>query len=197
MKKRYCISVSECIAGPMVVPLMWTVALLFWFLFMLLMEGTKDMASFWAMRRSGWRLWFYLSGPISLVASAFLSGALILFPVNYIELGEETFRIHKAFKKDRIILYENIDYVRLDYHAQRLWPWVLICPTQLGDLTNVEVHINRPYSRLWLSSTKRAFFAISSKLKSVSAGKRELIEGRGFVADAEWTATNGCPGGFK
>ena len=190
MKKRRCINIDQCVVFPTITPLSWTVILLILFLFMLWAEGSKDMGAFWEARQSGWRLWFYLSGPISLAASVLVSVAFVLFPVSYVELGKESMRIHRAFKKDRIVRYDELFYVRLNPNRRKEW----LKAHFLFEISTIEIRRKgHPMPNFWFSSSGRTYGAIAERFKNASSGKRELMEGDCFVADSQWVRENGSP----
>lgn len=193
MKKRYCINVDQCIVVPTIGPIMWTIALLLLFLFVLLIEGSKDMAAFIDARSGGWRLWFYLSGPISLVASFLVSVAFILFPVSYIELQEEGARLHKAFKTDQFLRYEDFLYVRLNPKRRKEWAMVYFFLAEGSEVNTVDIRKKPPHGRVWLSCFACVYRALASKVKAAPSPDGEWEERDNFVANVRWIAENGSP----
>ncbi|MCR5349019.1 MAG: hypothetical protein K6E59_05390 [Bacilli bacterium] len=193
MRKRYCVNADQCVVLPTIVPLFWTAVLLALFLFMLWAEGSKDITAFWEARTSGWRLWFYLSGPISLVISIPISAIFIVFPVSYVELGETSLRVHRAFKKDRSVRYDAILYIR--FHPKRGPDWwkVHFVLADGAEFNTIEIRKDYPFPSFWLSASRHAYDAITKKIKSACHGQKELVEGNGFVAESLWITEHGNP----
>ena len=111
--KRYCINIDQSISYPTLWPLAWTVLFLVIFLLRLLVNGSRNMDTFWVDFLIDGELFWYLSGPILLVLSAIISVFLIVFPVSYVEFHDDFMLVHRAFKEDRIIKYETIQFSRL------------------------------------------------------------------------------------
>ena len=194
MKKRHCINIDQCILIPMAAPIAWFIFLFGLFLVTLFISLAKgEFSTFFDEIANSHFLWLYLSGPISLVVFAIVSIAFIVFPVNYIELGDESVRIHKAFKKDRIIRYDEMIYVRSERVRKLEWAFVFIAAIEGGDIDTIEIRTNRPFPSLWLSASRKTYVAITEKLIAACSNKKEFVESGYYVAESTWLAEHGDP----
>lgn len=193
MRRRYCINIDQCIVVSMALPLAWVVLLLFIFfltMFVALAKGESD--AFFALLLSPANLWLYLSGPISLAAGAAVGATFVLFPVSYVEVGDKSVRVHRAFNGDRNVRYEEMFYVRFN-GSRRRWAAGIFLSYFGAEHNTIEIRKGYPRRSLWLSSSRHTYDAISAKLRSACAGKRELVEGDRFLADSQWVSEHGDP----
>lgn len=193
MKKKYCINIDQCVVLPTIIPIFWNAILLILFLFMLWAQGSKDMIAFWEARRSGWRLWFYLSGPISLMVSIVVSFIFVVFPVSYVEFGPESMRIHRAFKRDRLVRYEEVFYARLKSKRKKEWLLAHFLLAEACEVNTIEIRKDPPFGSIWLSSSARTYNAIAKHIKAGCSGKKELTEGDDYIAETQWVMKHGSP----
>ena len=194
MKRRYCINIDKCIALPMVLPIGWFIFLLGLFLTTFFISFAKRESSlFLESIVSSGAVWLYLSSPISFAFSALVGLCFVCFPVSYVEVGDKSVRVHRAFKKDRVIPYEDLNFVRLSERRRREWIGVLFVVFAGGDLNTIEIRKEYPLPSLWLSASRRAYDAIAEKLKSACIGKKDLVISDSYVAESRWVSEHGNP----
>ena len=194
-KKHYCINIDQCVTIPTVVPFMWTVALTIVFLFRILLSGTKNMDEFWNLILTSWRLWFYLSGPLSLFVSIAIAFLLIAFPVSYVVINDESFLIHRPFKSDQIIHISELEYIRFDPNYKKNW---LLCFVNLfvlegGVNETIEIRRKFPLSSILLSSSLKTYKMLLKIFKRLPNDCGPYVIDNWYIAKKEWVDKYGSP----
>lgn len=178
----------------MVVPVFWSILLLGLFLVTFFISVIKgEISSFFNSIKNSSFIWVYLSGPLSLILGVLLCVGFVVFPISYIDVEDKYVRIHRAFKKDSFIKYDEIFYIRFNKIHKYEWAFVFILAIGMCEINTIEIHKDYPYPRLWLSASHRAYNAIAKKLKEVLSNKNTLVEGNCFIAESQWVDKHGSP----
>lgn len=174
-KKRYCINIGMCITLPLTLPLGWLVFLLCFFLVTFFVSLAKgESVEFFNSILESRLLWLYLSGPISIAAAVLVTVGFIVFPISYVEVESESMRVHRAFKRDRVVKYDEIFFVRLNPKRKKEWASVFFVTCAGGEINTIEVRKKYPFPSFWFSSSRRAYDAISEKLRAALSRKNPL-----------------------
>ena len=198
MKKRFCINIDKCIVLPLTFPIFWSIFLLFIFLLTFFISLAKgETVTLFESINNSWAFWFYLSSPISFIIFALISFGFILFPISYVEVCDKYIRIHRAFKKEIIVYYDEIFYVRFKKNRKKDWALVFFALYAGGEINTIEIRKDYPHPHFWFSSSWWAYDLISQKFKNACFGNEDLTEGDSFVAESQWFIENGSPVDIK
>lgn len=194
MRKRYCINLDCCVLVPLVPSLGWNAFLLMMVIFALIGAAVRsDDPNYLAHWASNVPLWMIISSPASIAASLLISAFLVLFPVSYIELGDESLRVHRPFEKDVKVRYGDIKYVRIKPKLAGEWAVSLVAGANGCETITVEIRKSYPCPSVWLSASSRTYREIAGRFKSWAAKETRMAEGANFVARADWAEEHGSP----
>lgn len=166
MKKRYCTNIDKCLAFPLILPVGFLIFLTFIFLITFVVALAKgELTDFFGSIVNSWALWLYLSGPISLAVSILVSACLIIFPICYIDVRGESIRIHNCFKKDIVIRYDEIAYVKF-YSKQKELALSFFTVIFGDEINTVEICKKMSNTKFMLSSSRRAYETIAREFQN-------------------------------